>query len=106
MTLHWPETSDRPPMGFKPQISVLTAEKRFDWLMSILRSEGGPLGVATDSIIKKEYLRGGAIHWHMLIWVEPGTACAHAAIAEMPHAADTTDVRAAYLRKHAAAHNM
>ena len=35
--------SDRKPVGFKPQISVLAAEKRFDWFMSILRApEGGP----------------------------------------------------------------
>ena len=32
------DLSDRQPVGFKPQISVLTAEKRFDWFMSILRS--------------------------------------------------------------------
>lgn len=68
--------------------------------MNILRSsEGGPLGVVTDCIIKKEYQRRGAIHWHMLIWVEPGTAPSHAVMAEMPCAADTSDVRAAYLRK-------
>ena len=34
--------------GFKPQISVLAAENRFDWFMSVLRSpEGGPLGTVT-----------------------------------------------------------
>ena len=94
------DLSDRQPVGFKPQISVLAAEKRFDWFMNILRSpEGGPLGVVTDSIIKKEYQRRGAVHWHMLIWVEPGTAPSHAVMAEMPRAADTSDVRAAYLRK-------
>ena len=42
------DLSDRQPAGFKPQISVLAAEKRFDWFMSILRSpEGGPLGIVT-----------------------------------------------------------
>ena len=67
--------------------------------MSIMRSpEGGPLEVVTDSFVKKEY-NTGAIHWHMLIWVEPGTAPLHAMMAEMPRTADTTDVRAAYLRK-------
>ena len=35
----------------------------------------------------------------MLIWVEPGTAPPHAVMAEMPRSADTSDVRAAYLRK-------
>ena len=84
------DLSDRQPVGFKPQISVLAAEKRFDWFMSILRSpDGGPLGVVQDSVIKKEYQRRGAVHWHMLIWVEPGTAPKHAVIAEMPRAADT-----------------
>ena len=94
------DLSDRQPVVYKPQISVLAAEKRFDWFMSILRSpEGGPLGKVTDSIVKKEYQRRGAVHWHMLIWVEPGTAPPHAVMAEMPRAADTSDVRAAYLRK-------
>ena len=52
------DLSDRQPVGFKPQISVLAAEKRYDWFMNILRSpEGGPLGVVTDSIVKKEYQR-------------------------------------------------
>ena len=35
----------------------------------------------------------------MLIWVEPGSAPSHAVMAEMPRAVDTSDVRAAYLRK-------
>ena len=65
--------------------------------MTILISpDGGPLGVVT---VKKEYQRSGGVHWHMLIWVEPGTAPPYAVMAEMPRAANTSDVRAAYLRK-------
>ena len=68
--------------------------------MSILISpEGGPLGIVTDSIVKKKCQRRDAIHCHMLIWVEPGTAPPHAVMAEMPRAADTSNVRAAYLGK-------
>ena len=94
------DISDRQPVGPKPQISVLAAEKRYDWFMSILRSpDGGPLGVVKDSVVKKEYQRRGAVHWHMLLWVEPGTAPKHAVMAEMPRSADTSDVVAAYLRK-------
>ena len=90
--------SDRQPVGPKPQISVLAAEKRFEWFMSILRSpDGGPLGVVKDSVVKKEYQRRGAVHWHMLLWVEPGTAPKHVVMAEMPRSADTSDVVAAYL---------
>ena len=56
------DLSDRQPVGFKPQISVIAAEKRFDCFMNILRSpEGGPLGVVTDSVIKKEYQRRDAL---------------------------------------------
>ena len=33
--------SDRQPIGFKPQISVLATDKRFDWFTSIMRS---PIG--------------------------------------------------------------
>ena len=66
--------------------------------MNILRSpERGPLGVVTDSIVKKEYQCRGVVPWHMLIWVEPGTVPPHAVMAE--RAADTSDVSAAYLRK-------
>ena len=44
--------SDRQPVRFKPQMSLLAAEKRYDWFMNILRSpEGGPFGVVTDSMI-------------------------------------------------------
>ena len=94
------DLSDREPVGFKPQVSVLAAEKRYDWFMSILRDpQGGPLGVVTESVVKKEYQRRGAVHWHMLLWVEPGTSPEHAVMAEMPRAADVDDVRAAYLRK-------
>ena len=81
-------------------MSVLAAEKQFDWFMSVLRSpEGGPLGRVVDSIFKKEYQRRGAVHWHILIWMEPGSAPPHAVMMEMPRAADTSDVRAAYFRK-------
>ena len=86
------DLTDRQPVGPKPQISVLAAEKRFDWFMSILRSpDGGPLGVVKDS----EYQRRGAVYWHMLLWVEPGTLPKHAVMAEMLRAADTNDVVAA-----------
>ena len=44
------------------------------------------MSIVTDSII----------HWHML---SQGLYVLHAVIAEMPHAASTSDVRAAYLWK-------
>ena len=31
----WPDLSDRQPVGFKPQNSVLATEKRYDWFMNI-----------------------------------------------------------------------
>ena len=41
---------DREPV----EISVLTAEKRYDWYMSILKApKGGPLLVVQELIIKK-----------------------------------------------------
>ena len=95
--LRFRDLTDRQPVGLKPQVSVLAAEKRYDWFMSILKDpKGGPLGVVTDSI---EYQHRGAVHWLMLLWVEPGTAPKHAVMAEMPRAADTNDITAAYLRK-------
>lgn len=68
--------------------------------MNILCSDkGGPLGVVQDKVVKKEYQRRGAVHWHMLLWVKPGTAPSYAVMAEMPRGPDNDDERAAYLRK-------
>ena len=67
--------------------------------MDILRSENGPLGTVEDYVWKKEYQKRGAVHWHMLLWVKPGTAPDHAIMAELPRGSDTTDTTCAYLRK-------
>ena len=67
--------------------------------MDILKSpKGGPLGIVVDMVVKKEYQKRGAVHWHMVLWVREGTAPNHAIMAEMPRGADTSDERAAYLR--------
>ena len=81
---------NRQPVGYHPEVSVLAAEKRYKWFMNILCSdEGGPLGIIQDNVVKKEYQRRGAVHWHMLLWVKPGTAPSYAVMAEMPRAAIT-----------------
>jgi hypothetical protein len=91
---------NRQPVGYHPGVSVMAAEKRYQWFMSILCSdEGGPLGIVQDKVVKKEYQRRGAVHWHMLLWVKPGTAPSYAVMAEMPRSPNTDDVRAAYVRK-------
>ena len=54
-----------------------------------------PLGVVQDKVVKKEYQRRGAVHWHMLLWVKPGTAPSYAVMAEMPQGPNTDDERAA-----------
>ena len=72
-------------MGFHPEVSVLAAEKRYNWFMSILKSpKGGPLGIVKDLVVKKEFQERGTVHWHMLVGVEEGTAHKHAVMAEMP----------------------
>lgn len=92
--------SDRQPVGRKPHVSVLAAEKRYEWFMSILRSPtGGPLGIVEDLIMKKEYQRRGAVHWHILLWVKPNSSPNHAVMAELPRSSDTNNKCAAYLRK-------
>ena len=94
------QLEDRQPVGYRPEVSVIAAEKRYHWFMSILRAdEGGPLGVVEDLVVKKEYQRRGSVHWHMLLWVKPETAPKHAVMAEMPRGPNTDDERAAYLRK-------
>ena len=90
---------DRQPVGWHPEVSVLAAEKRFKWFMNLLKSDDGPLGQVVELVIKKEYHKCGAVHWHMLVWVKPGTAPPHAVMAEVPRGPDTSDKVAAYLRK-------
>ena len=78
---------------------MIASEKRFMWVMDILRSENGPLGTVEDYVWKKEYQKRGAVHWHMLLWVKPGTVPNHAIMAELPRGSDTNDKTSAYLRK-------
>ena len=94
------DTEDRQPVGFHPEVSVLAAEKRYNWFMDILKSpKGGPLGVVEDLVVKKEYQKRGAVHWHMLVWVKEGTVPDHAIMAEMPRGPDCSDKTAGHLRK-------
>ena len=93
------KVSDRQPVGWHPQVSVLAAEKRYRWLINLLKSDDGPLGQIQELVVKKEYQKRGAVHWHMLVWVKPGTAPPHAVMAEIPRGPDTSDKVAAYVRK-------
>ena len=85
------KVEDRQPVGSHPQFSVIATEKRFLWMMDILKSENGPLCTVQDYVWKKEYQKRGAVHWHMLLWVKPGTAPNHAIMAELPRGSDTSD---------------
>ena len=91
--------ADRQPVGWHPHICVMAAEKRFNWIMGILRSPDGPLSQVEDYCWKKEYQKRGAVHWHMLFWVKPGTAPEGIVLAEVPRGLDTAHPVAAYLRK-------
>ena len=90
---------DRQPVGWHPEVSVLAAEKRYRWFINLLKSDDGPLGQIQELVVKKEYQKRGAVHWHMLVWVKPGTAPLHAVMAEVPRGPDTSDKVAAYVRK-------
>ena len=94
---------DRQAAGFHPQVSVMSAEKRFKWFMTILHSDNGPLGYVEDCVWKKEYQKRGAVHWHMLVWVKSGTIPDGAIMAEVPRppSTDKEDLRRVgmYLRK-------
>ncbi len=63
------QIDDRQPVGFHPQISVMSTEKRFQWIMRILSSKDSPLGCVEDHVWK-EHQKRGAVHWHMLFWVK------------------------------------
>ena len=41
---------DCQPVGSHPEYSVIAAEKRFLWVMDVLRSENGPLGTVEDYV--------------------------------------------------------
>ena len=92
---------DRQPAGGHPDVCVMAAEERFHWFMNTyLRSnKGGPLGKVVDYVWKKEYQKRGAVHWHMLLWIEPGTIPDDAVVAEMPRPADTNSAVGKYLRR-------
>ena len=92
---------NRQPAGGYPDVCVMAAEERFQWFMNTyLRSnKEGPLGRVVDYVWKKEYQKRGAVHWHMLLWIEPGTIPGDAVVAEMPRPADTNSVIGKYLRK-------
>jgi len=75
---------DRQAAGFHPQVSIMSAEKRFQWFMHILQSDDSPLGSVEDYVWKKEYQKWGAVHWHMLVWVKAGTIPDGAIMAEFP----------------------
>ena len=87
-------------MGYHPEVSVLAAEKRYQWCMGILSSDAdGPLDVVQDKVVKREYQRrGGAVHWHMSFRVKLGTAPSYSVMAEMPRGLNIDNERAAYLR--------
>ena len=79
---------DRQPVGSHPKYSMTAAEKHFLWVMDIPISENGHV---EDFVWKEEYQKRGAGHWHMLLWVKPGTAPNHAIMPELPQGSDTTD---------------
>ena len=92
---------NRQPVGGYPDICVMAAEERFQWYMKtyLCNSKGGPLGKVVDYVWKKEYQKRGAVHWHMLLWMEPETIPADAVVAEMPRPVDTSSSVGKYLRK-------
>ena len=51
-----------------------------------------------DYVVKTEYQKWGGIHWHILFWVEPGTAPENEVMTEMPRYSDTSNVEAQYAR--------
>ena len=86
-------------VGPHPLESVLGAEKRFSTMLEILLNKGGPLGVVKDFVVKSVYQKRDGIHWHILFWVESGTASDNVVMAEMPRYSDTSNVQAQYVRR-------
>ena len=57
------------------------------------------MGVVKDFVVNSEYQKRGGIHWHILFWVESGTAPDNVVMAEMPRYCDTSNVQAQYARR-------
>ena len=93
--------SNRQPTGGHPDVCVIAAEERFSWYMNnfLCNDKQAPLGKVVDYVWKKEYQKRGAVHWHMLLWIEPGTIPNDAVTSEMPRPADTNCAMGRYLRK-------
>ena len=93
--------ADRQAVGWSPEVAVMAAEKRFEWIMKVILSRDGygPFGIVEDYVWKKEYQKRGAVHWHMLLWCKPGTIPKHCIMAELPRSSDPNDSITAYLRK-------
>ena len=51
---------NRQPVGSHPQYSIIAAEKRFLWVMNVLKSENGPLGTVEDCLEKGVSEKGGS----------------------------------------------
>ena len=92
---------DRRAVGWSPEVAVMSAEKRFEWIMKIIlsRDGDGPFGIVEDYVWKKEYQKCGAVHWHMLLWCKPGSVPQHCIMAEVPRSSEANDSITAYLRK-------
>ena len=45
---------NRQLVGWRPEVSVIAAEKRFKWFMALLKSNDRPLG-QVEELVKKEY---------------------------------------------------
>ena len=53
------KVSDRQPVGWHPEVSVLAAEKRYRWLINLLKGDDGPLRQIQELVVKKEYQKQG-----------------------------------------------
>jgi len=65
----------------------------------LLDKKTSPVGEVIDYVTKKEYQGRGGIHWHILVWVKPGTAPENVIMAELPRACDPSDERVQYIRR-------
>ena len=91
--------ADRQAVGWSPEVAVMAAEKRFEWIMKLVLSRDGygPFGIVEDFVWKKEYQKHGAVHWHVLLWCKPGTILKHCIMAKLTRSSDPNDSITAYL---------
>ncbi|RWS20829.1 Pif1p-like protein, partial [Leptotrombidium deliense] len=86
----------RSPVNFPCEV-IIAAQQRFLHTMHLIKSQN-LIGEVENWYFRAEYQNRGAIHWHIVWWVKPGTIPPNCIVAELADA-NSTDPDVRYLRQ-------